>query len=132
MSLLKQFFSWWNGQTWNTRFYTWRKGERVGQDAMGNIYYRAPSAIPDSIPERRWVIYNGYSEASQVGPGWHGWLHHRVDTPPSEENYVAREWEKPHVENLTGSAGAYHPPGSIARPGKIVKAEPAYQAWKPE
>jgi NADH:ubiquinone oxidoreductase subunit len=132
MRLLKQFFTWWNGATWNTKFYTWRKGERVGQDDLGNIYYRAPSAIPDSIPERRWVIYSNYSEASQVPPGWHGWLHHRVDTLPSEENYQMREWEKPHQENLTGSVLAYRPPGSIAAGGRPQKATPDYQAWKPE
>jgi NADH:ubiquinone oxidoreductase subunit len=132
MSLIKQFFSWWNGQTWNTRFYTWRKGEFVGQDPYGNRYYKAPSAIPDSIPERRWVIYNGYSEASQVGPGWHGWLHHRVDIPPSQETYVARDWERPHQENLTGSASAYRPPRSIAKPGKPLQSERGYQAWRPE
>ncbi len=132
MQLLKQFFTWWNGQTLNTRFYTWRKGTFVGQDEMGNTYYKAKSAIPDSIPERRWVIYKGYSEASQVGPGWHGWLHHRVDVAPSQEAYVPREWQMPHQENLTGSAGAYHPPGSIAVGGKPQVRTPDYQAWKPE
>ncbi len=132
MKLLKQLFTWWSGQTLGTRFYTWRKGERVGQDEMGNIYYRAKSALPDSIPERRWVIYAGYSEASQVPPGWHGWMHHRVDTPPSQENYEPREWQMPHQENLTGSAGAYHPPGSIAVGGKPRSVAADYQAWKPE
>lgn len=132
MKLLKQLFTWWSGQTLGTRFYTWRKGERVGQDEMGNIYYRAKSALPDSIPERRWVIYAGYSEASQVPPGWHGWMHHRVDTPPSQENYKPREWQMPHQENLTGSAGAYHPPGSIAVGGKPRGVAADYQAWKPE
>ena len=132
MKLLKQFFTWWSGQTIGTRFYTWRKGERVGQDEMGNTYYRAKSALPDSIPERRWVIYAGYSEASQVPPGWHGWMHHRVDTPPSQEKYEAREWQLPHQENLTGSAGAYHPPGSIAVGGKPRAVAADYQAWKPE
>jgi NADH:ubiquinone oxidoreductase subunit len=131
MSMIKQFFTWWNGQTLNTRFYTWRKGEKVGTDSLGNTYYRAPSALPDSVPERRWVIYKNYSEASQVPPGWHGWLHHRVDTLPTDENYAAREWEKPHKENLTGSAGAYRPPGSIVSgtPKPIAKD---YQAWRPE
>lgn len=57
---MKQFFTWWNGATWNTRFYTWRKGEYVGSDQMGNRYYRAKSAMPNSIPERRWVMYAGY------------------------------------------------------------------------
>jgi NADH:ubiquinone oxidoreductase subunit len=132
MQLLKQFFSWWSGQTWNTRFYTWRSGGFVGQDEMGNRYYKAKSAVPDSIPERRWVIYNGYSEASKVPPGWHGWLHHRVDVAPPQDNYVAREWEKPHEENLTGTATAYHPPGSIAVGGKPQKRTVDYQAWKPE
>ena len=132
MQVLKQFFTWWNGQTLNTRFYTWRKGNYVGQDDLGNRYYKAKSAVPDSIPERRWVIYKGYSEASQVGPGWHGWLHHRTDVAPPQENYVPREWQKPHEENLTGSSGAYHPPGSIAVGGKPVKAAADYQAWKPQ
>ena len=132
MKFLKQIFTWWSGQTFGTRFYTWRKGERVGQDDLGNIYYRAKSALPDSIPERRWVIYAGYSEASQIPPGWHGWMHHRVDTPPSQEEYKAREWQLPHQENLTGSAGAYHPPGSIALGGKPRTINSDYQAWKPE
>jgi NADH:ubiquinone oxidoreductase subunit len=132
MQFLKQFFTWWSGQTINTRFYTWRKGTFVGQDEIGNLYYKAKSALPDSTPERRWVIYKGYSEASQVAPGWHGWLHHRVDIAPSQENYVTREWEKPHQENLTGSSGAYHPPGSIAVGGKPQPRANDYQAWKPE
>jgi NADH:ubiquinone oxidoreductase subunit len=132
MKFLKQFLTWWSGQTLNTRFYTWRKGTFVGQDELGNSYYKAKSAVPNSIPERRWVVYKGYSEASQVGPGWHGWLHHRVDVAPSQENYAAREWQKPHQENLTGSSGAYHPPGSIAVGGKPRATSPGYQAWKPE
>jgi NADH:ubiquinone oxidoreductase subunit len=132
MQFLKQFLTWWSGQTLNTRFYTWRKGTFVGQDELGNTYYKAKSAVPNSIPERRWVVYKGYSEASQVGPGWHGWLHHRVDVAPSQEKYMAREWQKPHQENLTGSSGAYHPPGSIAVGGKPNTGTPDYQAWKPE
>jgi NADH:ubiquinone oxidoreductase subunit len=132
MKFLKQFFTWWSGQTLNTRFYTWRKGEFVGNDELGNAYYRSPSAVPESIPERRWVIYAGYSEASQVPPGWHGWMHHRVDTPPSQQTYIPRDWEKAHQENLTGSAGTYRPPGSIASGGRPITAQPDYQAWRPD
>ena len=131
MRLLKQFFTWWNGATWNTLFYTWRKGEFVGTDQYGNRYYRAKSALPESIPERRWVIYAGYSEASQVPPGWHGWMHHRVDAPPTGKE-ARWEWQKPHHENLTGTAGAYHPPGSIAVGGAPQARTPDYQAWQPE
>ena len=131
MKFLKQLLTWWNGQTIATRFYTWRKGEFVGSDAAGNRYYRAPSAVPQSIAERRWVVYNGTSEASAIPPGWHGWMHHRVDAVPSANDPAARSWEKPHQPNLTGSAEAYRPPGSIlnARP----QAAPAdYQPWRPE
>jgi NADH:ubiquinone oxidoreductase subunit len=132
MKFLTQFFTWWNSQTLNTRFYTWRKGEYVGSDDAGNRYYRAKSALPDSIPERRWVIFNGYSEGSAVPAGWHGWMHHRVNTPPSQEKYVAREWQKPHTPNQTGTAGAYRPPGSIVGGSRPVAGKPDYQAWKPE
>ncbi|MBM3520655.1 MAG: NADH:ubiquinone oxidoreductase subunit NDUFA12 [Alphaproteobacteria bacterium] len=129
MKFIKQLFTWWTEQTLNTRFYTWLKGEFVGSDEFGNRYYRARSAIPDSIPERRWVIYKGYSEASMVPPGWHGWIHHRSDSPPGP--YAPREWQKPHHGNLTGSAGAYRPKGSIV--GQTpAPARPDYEAWKPE
>jgi NADH:ubiquinone oxidoreductase subunit len=132
MRILKQFFCWWVGANWNTHFFTWRKGEHVGTDQNGNKYYRAKSAIPESIPERRWVIYNGYAEASQVPPGWHGWVHHRVDTPPQDGDYNMREWERPHLENGTGTALAYRPPGSIALGNAPQKQDATYTSWRPE
>ncbi len=52
-NFLKQFFSWWNGQTLGLRFYTWRKGEYVGADEFGNRYYRAPSALPSTFTKPR-------------------------------------------------------------------------------
>ena len=53
--------------------------------------------------ERRWVIYNGIAEASTVPPAWHGWLHHVVDIPPTEDRTKPHPWEKPHRPNLTGT-----------------------------
>lgn len=133
MSLLKQIFTWWNGQTIGTRWHTYRKGERVGTDEFGNIYYRTRGGVKDKALgfERRWVIYNGETEASMVPPGWHGWLHHRVDTPPSKEEYAPREWQKPHTGNLTGTAGAYRPPGSTLATGKRPAATGDYKPWTP-
>jgi NADH:ubiquinone oxidoreductase subunit len=131
MEFLKQVFTWWSGQTIGTRFFTWRKGEHVGTDEFGNRYYRAKSAIPDSIPERRWVIYNGYAEASAIPPGWHGWMHHRVEEIPGKNGVPTREWEKPHLPNPTGTANAYRPPGSIVA-GSRPAGTPDYQAWRPE
>jgi NADH:ubiquinone oxidoreductase subunit len=121
-----QFFTWWNGQTLGTRFWTWRRGEFVGNDEEGNSYYRERGG------NRRWVIYNGVAEASKIPPGWYGWIHHRIDTPPSEDKYQPREWQKPHEENLTGTRYAYRPPGSILRAKPTTPAgDTDYEAWSP-
>ena len=119
-----QFFTWWNGQTLGTRFFTWRKGKRVGEDEFGNIYYK-------SADDRRWVIYNGLADATTIPPGWHGWIHHRVDVTPADEKYEKREWEEPHCPNLTGTAGAYRPKGSIANQSKQRESSGDYEAWSP-
>jgi len=132
MKFLKQIFTWWNGETVGTRFWTWRKGEFVGEDEFGNRYYRAPSKIPDSIKEHRWVIYNGYAEASAIPSGWHGWMHYRTNTPPTKGGYKPREWQLPHQPNLTGTAQAYRPPGSIVGSGRPKPVQADYQAWTPE
>ena len=131
-NLLLQLFTWWNGQTVGTRWFTARHGEKVGTDEFGNTYYRAPSKLPASIAERRWVIYVNYAEASMIPPGWHGWMHHRTDTPPSEVEYVARDWQKPHHPNLTGSSKAYRPAGSLLGATPKQAAKPDYDAWRPQ
>ncbi|RKF06376.1 NADH:ubiquinone oxidoreductase subunit NDUFA12 [Oceaniradius stylonematis] len=128
-TFLTQFFTWWNGQTLGTRFFTWRHGTRVGEDEFGNVYYTGGSDADGAT--RRWVIYNGYAEASSVPPGWSGWLHHRVDTPPSEEDYTPREWQKPHLPNLTGSSAAYRPKGSMLNPETRPVTDGDYDAWTP-
>jgi NADH:ubiquinone oxidoreductase subunit len=128
---LAQLFTWWSGQTLNTRFYTWRHGERVGEDEFGNVYYRSRTIDPALGIERRWVIYNGVSEASMTPPGWNGWLHHTVDVPPTQERYVPREWQLPHKPNMTGTAGAYRPAGSTLRSGVRPPATGDYSAWTP-
>lgn len=124
MSLLAQIFTWWNGQTLGTRIFTWRKGEKVGEDADGNVFYRSHD------DKKRWVIYAGEAEASHVSPDWHGWLHHTFKTPPTEAPLKKQSWEQPHHPNLTGTADAYRPSGSMlaAQP----KARSDYEAWQPE
>lgn len=117
-------FTWWNGQTLNTQFFTWRKGVKVGEDDAGNRFYETRDG------KRRWVIFNGEAEASRVSPDWHGWLHHTWDQPPTEKPLVRKDWEKPHQENLTGTAAAYAPAGSIRRPDPVTRKD--YEAWSPE
>jgi NADH:ubiquinone oxidoreductase subunit len=81
--------------------------------------------------QRRWVLYNGIAEPSMVPPSWHGWLHHTVDTPPTEENYKPRAWQKPHRPNLTGTPAAHRPTGSTLSQGRRPKATGDYKAWTP-
>lgn len=128
-----KFFTWWSGQTFGTQLWTKRYGELVGQDEQGNRYYRTRGGAIDPTLgfERRWVIYNGYAEASRIPTGWHGWMHHVVDVPPTEENYQPREWQKPHQPNPTGTPNAYRPSGSTLASGKRPKATGDYQPWTP-
>ncbi|MCT8330583.1 NADH:ubiquinone oxidoreductase subunit NDUFA12 [Albidovulum sediminis] len=124
MKFLLRLLTWWNSQTLNTQIYTWRKGVKVGEDAEGNTFYQTRDG------KRRWVIYNGESEASRVSPDWHGWLHHTWDQPPTEKALAHKVWEKPHLENLTGTDAAYAPPGSIRRDAPAERRD--YEAWVPE
>jgi len=124
MKKLLRWFTWWNGQTINTQFFTWRNGVRVGEDAQGNVFYESKDG------KKRWVIYNGLSEASRVSPDWHGWLHHTFDERPDNGPLAHKSWEKPHQENLTGTPAAYAPAGSIRRVHPADRSD--YDAWQPE
>lgn len=126
-TFLLQFFTWWNGQTLGTRFFTWRKGVFVGGDDAGNRYYWDKKAGGGG--GRRWVIYNGVAEASSIPPGWHAWMHYRADEPPAP--YTPRDWEKPHKPNLTGTPEAYRPPGSVLHAHPRTPGGPDYEPWTP-
>lgn len=119
-----RIFTWWQGQTLNTQLFTWRKGEKVGEDPQGNIYYR------NADDSKRWVIFNGEAEASRVNPEWHGWLHRTWDEPPTERPFVHKAWEKPHLANQTGTTAAYAPAGSIRHADPAPRSD--YEAWTPE
>ena len=127
MGLLRNILSlvtWWNGATLNTRLWSWRKGKRVGEDEIGNVFYQ------NADGSRRWVIFNGEAEATRISPDWHGWLHHTYKEPPTEAPLRHKPWEKPHLPNLTGTAEAYAPSGSIRRMQPAPKSD--YEAWSPE
>jgi NADH:ubiquinone oxidoreductase subunit len=124
MTTLLRAVTWWNGSTLGTQLYTWRNGNRVGEDGEGNVFYQSRDG------KKRWVVFNGEAEASRVSPEWHGWLHHTWDEPPTVQALKRKAWEKPHKENLTGTALAYAPPGSILRPQPVERSD--YDAWTPE
>jgi len=114
-----------------TRLITWLKGEPVGTDDFGNRYFQERKVTPDRR-RKRWVVYQGVDEASAVPPEWNGWLHYTVDTVPSESSSPKRDWQKPHIPNLTGTPDAYRPAGHTLRGGNRAKATGDYEAWKPE
>lgn len=128
---LKRIFSWWNGATFGALYDIGRRGAAVGQDEQGNRYFEERRASADGR-RRRYVLYAGLAEPSQVPPDWHGWLHYTFDEPPTTAPLPRKAWEKAHVPNLTGTPGAYRPKGSLARPGERAKATGDYEPWRPE
>ena len=131
MSILSEIFSWWGGNTWSNRIYTRLRGRAVGSDDMGNRYFvQSKGNGPLGVP-RRWVIYKDGAEASFIPPEWHGWMHYTTDIPPTEGDYHAKPWQQPHRPNMTGTADAYRPAGSILASGARPKATGDYKPWKP-
>ena len=131
--MLEKIFTWWNGATIGTLFTVGRRGVLVGKDEYGNRYFEARDT-KDSYDgrKRRWVLYNGYADASKVPPDWHGWLHYTFDQTPDQAPVVIKAWEKPHLPNLSGTPMAWRPRGSLARSGQRPSATGDYEAWKPE
>lgn len=124
MNTLKRVFTWWDGQSYGTQLWTWRKGHKVGTDAQGNVFYT------NADKSRRWVIYNGPIEGSRIDPVWHGWLHKTFDEPPTDKPMIHKPWEKPHLPNQTGTPDAYAPAGSLRRVAPVARRD--YEAWTPE
>jgi NADH:ubiquinone oxidoreductase subunit len=129
MGLFGKIFTWWDGATIGTHLWSWRKGERVGSDAQGNIYYRSPAK--KNGRERRWVIYDGANDASRVPAEWHGWLHGAFDDVPESQLPPPKIWEADYTPNATGTPEAYRPQGALERGGKRARATGDYEAWDP-
>jgi NADH:ubiquinone oxidoreductase subunit len=126
MGILAKIFTWWDGATIGTLLYSRRHGVLVGEDDAGNRYLQSRDG------SRRWVIYSGSNDASNVPPEWHGWLHHTFEGAPETYLPPVRTWEKGLPGNPTGSAAAYHPKGALDRGGSRASATGDYQAWTPD
>ncbi len=113
-----------------TKIYTWFNGKFVGSDELGNKYYCNSKDFSD-LKSKRWVLFNGDIEASNIPPHWHAWLHKTVEAPPL--NYSHKyPWQKDHTSNLTGTSDAYYPeshPLSKSKDKKEIEAD--YEQWKP-
>ena len=113
-----------------TRLLTWFKGDLVGNDEQGNLYYQERGKPYRPRRRRRWVVYDGEVEASRVPAEWHSWLHYTIDTPPSN-NRPRYPWQKPHLPNMTGTPLAYRPRGHDLEGGQRARATGDYEPWTP-
>lgn len=111
-----------------TWLFTKLRGRRIGTDAAGNVYFEERTARP-GLRQRRWVVYAGAPEASEVPPEWHSWLHYTTNDPIKET--ARKSWEKPHLPNLTGTPQSYRPPGHDYQGGHRARATGDYEAWTP-
>ena len=112
-----------------TTLFTFFKGKLVGKDYYGNCYFEEKFLFnrkPGSIRPRRWVMYKGDNEASKVVPEWHRWLHYTSNELPSNEVKL-KDWQKPHVPNMTGTPKAYNP-AIMLENGE----DNYYISWKPK
>lgn len=119
-----------NNTFW-TMVRTWLKGGLVGTDEYGNRYYRERRGGPWR-KEKRWVVFAGEAEPTMIPPGWVGWLHKRIEHPPSQKPLPSPRWEKERLPNLTGTAQAYMPPGALQKGGRREPATGDYEPWRPD
>lgn len=105
-------------------------GTYVGTDVLGNKYYRGKPR-KHIKRERRWVMYKDRTEASLVPPEWHGWLHHQTNAVPAADSRYRKDWQLPPEPNMTGTTGAYLPPGHPLKGGLRDAATGDYTPWQP-
>ena len=117
-------------QHWGMKIFTYLKGNFVGQDKEGNKYYQERSwRKKRDRPLRRWVVYKGIMEGSQVPAEWFGWLHHMLEDPLNDQ--LNKSWQKPHQPNLTGTPLSYRPDGHITKQGLKKSVTKSYEPWNP-
>ena len=117
LTILKEIFTWWNRQTLGTRIYTKLFGIPVGKDNFGNKYYTDKKG-------KRWVIYNGEIEATQITQEWYSWMHYTNNKIQNNHNIEKYKWQKDHKPNQTGTNKAYRP-----HKNKNVSKK-KYSTWK--
>ena len=114
--------------TIGTRLFTYFHGRPVGTDDAGNRYFEEKRPRT-GLRTRRWVLYAGAGDASEVPPEWHAWLHYTTDQPIPMAS--RRPWQIPHKPNLTGTPDSYRPPGHDYKGGHRPKATGDYESWTP-
>ena len=122
--MIKEIFTWWNGQTFGTRLWSYIYGHEVGRDEKNNRYFR------NKTDTKRWVIYQGEIDSSMTNPEWNNWLRYTSkDIPKETKKYF---WQKNHIPNQTGTQIAYMPKSDQG--SSITKKQKSlgYEKWKPK
>ena len=117
LTFFKKIFIWWNQETLGTKLKTIFFGKLVGDDNLGNKYYKSKSG-------KRWIIYVSEIDASKIPIEWYSWIHftkHRIE---NNHNLDKSKWQKPHLPNQTGTENAYHP----NKNNEEIKKK--YSSWK--
>ena len=125
VSIIRRIFGWWHVASIGTLLHTFFKGVKIGEDGLGNQYYVSKNG------DKRWVIFNGEIEATNIQPEWHAWLHKIVDHTPLEKPRNIKGWEKDHQPNQTGTINAYSPRGALSESGDRAATTGDYEAWTP-
>ena len=118
LTFLKKIFIWWNQETLGTKLKTFFTGKLVGSDSAGNKYY-------ENKKGKRWVIYSGEIDASNIPNEWYSWIHFTKNKIEKNHDFKKYEWQKPHQPNTTGTGDAYYPHKS-----KKNAVEKKYKTWK--
>jgi len=88
-----------------------KSGRYVGTDQFGNRYFENLNAEEEIPGRHRWVDYSQHEyNAAQVPPEWHAWIGHIRKEPPTEDTIMQNltpPWKAPHLENMTGTRGAF-------------------------
>ena len=127
MGFWSKTFTWWNGATVGTSLFSRRYGKQVGRDEADNLYFQHKKTSA-----RRWVIYAGDNDGSNVPPGWNAWLKGTIDELPDKALPPPRKFHQPPAKNLTGTMAAFRPDGALGS-GKVRPASTGdYQPWTPD
>ena len=120
--MLREIFTWWNGQTLGTRLWTYFSGIPVGVVCQGNKYFH------NKKDTKRWVIYADEVESTYVNPEWNNWLRFTSTVKASEDKKY--KWQKNHLSNQTGTANAYNPEKNNTNDSS-KKIKDDYIKWSP-
>ncbi|CAL4088208.1 unnamed protein product, partial [Meganyctiphanes norvegica] len=100
-----------------------KTGTVIGTDAHGNIYRQNNNYL---YGRNRWVEYApavGMDyEGSMVPAEWYGWLHYKVDEPPTTKAPTDYSWQSGHEFNVSGTPKAFIP---------YSTTKPKIEAWVP-